>query len=234
MKRVAFILISFLLAGAVALQFWQRREVGPGKGLHLATALPGELPGWSGKSLPLGATEAVSGAVEKTLRFDDVYFREFRSRIGVISLYAAYWGPGKMPTQLVASHTPDRCWAENGWTCDEVAHEVAPTSQSPMLLPGEWRVFSAPGGQKLNVLFWHRVGGELYDYGHRINRMPSVWRWWRDAARQALRSPPEQYFIRLTSDVPFERLRGDPGWEQMLAALRRIGLEPTGRRNAAP
>ncbi|MDD3180448.1 MAG: hypothetical protein PHQ04_08870 [Opitutaceae bacterium] len=34
----------------------------------------------------------------------------------------------------------------------------------------------------------------------------------------------EQCFIRLTSNRPFEELAGDPGWEELLAALAKLGL----------
>jgi hypothetical protein len=39
---------------------------------------------------PWGATEAVQGAMGKTLQFDDVYFRGFASAKGTITLYVAY------------------------------------------------------------------------------------------------------------------------------------------------
>jgi hypothetical protein len=68
------------------------------------------------------------------------------------------------------------------------------------------------------------VGNELYDYGDRLNKVPSVCRWWRDAAKQVFRVSPEQYFIRLTSDRPFEELKGDPGWEELLHALAKLEL----------
>jgi hypothetical protein len=172
----------------------------------------------------LGATEAVRGAVEKTLQYNDVFYREYRSSGGVVTVYVAYWGPGAMPTQLVASHTPDRCWTSSGWTCEAMKHGVPLPNAAPVTMPGEWRIFSTNGGQRLNVQFWHLVGGATYDYGDRFNQVPSIWRWWRDAARQVVSAPPEQYFIRVTSDRPFAELAGNPGWEQLLGGLARLGL----------
>lgn len=224
MKKPLLAVIGVVLLGALALQLMPKREERPGKGRHLRAALPRELIGWRGRDVPLGPTEAATGTVEKTLRFDDFYFREFSSRGHTVSLYVAYWGPGKMPTQLVASHTPDRCWVENGWSCDDIKHDVRLTSREAGLAPGEWRLFSAPAGQKLAVVFWHRVGDEFYAYGERVNRVPSVWGWWRDAAKQVLGSPGEQYFVRLTSDQPFETLADDPGWQQLTTALGQLGL----------
>lgn len=209
---------------AAGLQFMPQRRSEPGKGRHLGATLPRDLRGWTGKDLRLGTTEASSSAVEKTLGFDDVYYREFTSNGRTISLYVAYWGPGKMPLQLVASHTPDRCWVENGWSCEQMKHQVAVEGGDAVSAPGEWRIFSTPGGQKLTVLFWHKTGLGFYNYGERSNKLPSAWRWWRDAAMQAFRAPGEQYFVRLTSDCPFEALKNDPGWGQLLVGLRQIGL----------
>lgn len=183
MKKLAIILGGLVLVLAAGIQLRHNGSASPGKGKHLTSALPASLDGWSGREVPLGPTELVQGSVEKTLRFDDVYFREFNSSRASISLYVAYWGPGKMPTQLVASHTPDRCWVENGWKCEQAKHQVSLTAGNVALRSGEWRLFAAPNAQRLNVQFWHLVGNETYDYGERLNQVPSVWRWWRDAVR---------------------------------------------------
>lgn len=223
MKQILIIGAFLLLIGAAAIQVGWRREVSAGKGKHLHDAVPSQLVGWTEQDIPLGPNEAARGAVEKTLHYDDVFNREYRSARGVVSVYIAYWGPGSMPTQLVASHTPDRCWVENGWHCDEVKHHETLAGRTMVLRAGEWRIFTAPDKQKLQVQFWHMVGDETYDYGDRVNRVPSAWRWCRDAARQVFRSPPEQYFIRVTSDRPFAELAGDPGWEVLLGKLAVLG-----------
>ena len=227
MRKFIALGLVLVLALAAGLQFRQGRSALPGKGLHLTQALPTNPTGWTGHEVPLGATEAVQRAAEKTLQFDDVYFREFNSPRGTVSLYAAYWGPGKMPTQLVASHTPDRCWTSAGWVCETMRHQTGMEGTHVILRAGEWRLFSAPNAPRLNVQFWHLVGSETYDYGERFNQVPSVWRWLRDAAKQVFRSPPEQYFIRLTSERSFDELKGDPGWEELLQALAKLGLSRT-------
>jgi len=224
-KKLIIIGGALLLLLAIGIQLRQRQNVIPGKGRHLMQVLPMHLAGWAERDVPLGDTEAVLGSVEKTLRFDDVYFREFTSSRGVVSLYVAYWGAGKMPVQLVASHTPDRCWSSAGWICEALRHQVGLNGISVVLRAGEWRLFSAPNKQKLNVEYWHLVGSETYDFGDRFNQVPSVWRWWRDAAKQVFKTPEEQYFIRLTSERPFNELKGDLGWEELLVALAKLGLD---------
>jgi hypothetical protein len=181
--------------------------------------------GWSSKALSLGATEALTGSVEQTLRFDDVFYREYRdTRSRNFSVYVAYWNPGKMPVQLVASHTPDRCWSENGWTCKERQTDAVVRSTNTTLPPAQGRLFTGPNGVIQHVAYWHLVGDELYDYGDRLNRVPNPLKWWREVARQFWRRPQEQYFVRLSSERPFDELRGDLGFEQVLEALAKLGL----------
>jgi hypothetical protein len=224
MRKILITAGVLMLMLAVGVQLRHGHRTPPGKGKHLARVLPMNPTGWTGKDVPLGATEEVLVVVEKTLQFEDVYFREFKTSRGIVSVYVAYWGPGKMPTQLVASHTPDRCWVENGWNCVEARHKITLSSGTTELRPGEWRVFTAQDSPPLHVQFWHLVGGETYDYGDRLNEMPAVWRWWSDAARQIFKTPPEQYFIRVTSERSFTELAGDPGWEELVAALAKLGL----------
>lgn len=214
----------FVLIVGIVLQLTWRVKVLPGKGKHLPQVLPSALTGWASREVSLGTTEAEGGAVEQTLRFDDVYFREFSSALGTISVYVAYWNPGKMPVQLVASHTPDRCWVEGGWQTIQQHHDNRIGGLSVMLRLGEGRVFVAPNNVKLNVQFWQLVGNETFDFGENATPVPSAWRWWREASKQIFRSPEEQYFIRLTSVRPFEELAGDPGWEEMLRSLAKLGL----------
>ena len=224
MKKILVVGLLLMLAVASGIQWSPETRILPGKGRHLISAMPIAQGGWGGRELPLGANEAIKGAVEKTLRFDDVYFREFRSGTGVVSLFIAYWNPGAVPVQLVASHYPDRCWVENGWKIEEARHDETLAGKSGPLRPGEWRIFSAPDHQRLQVFFWHLVGTETYNQGQQSGPIPSAWRWWREAAKQAIKTPPEQYFIRLTSNRPFAELQGDPGWEDLLGALAKLGL----------
>lgn len=196
----------------------------PGKGVHLRGLVPDQLGGWQVNDLPLGETEMIQGEVARTLRYDDVLFREYRQGGRSILLFVAYWNPASMPIQLVASHTPDRCWSEAGWVCEQQQHDQFLPGAKSALKKGEWRVFTAPGGTRLHVHYWHLVGDTTYDFGQRFNRMPSAWRWWRDATKQIFRAPPEQYFIRISSTGPFEELEADPGWQEIVAALGRLGL----------
>jgi hypothetical protein len=192
---------------------------------HLENSVPSSLSGWSARDVPLGANEFMNNEVEKILNYDEVVNREYRRGSTSFGVYVAYWGPGKMPTRLVASHTPDRCWTENGWRCLDMKFKQTHKIDGEPLQPAEWRSFEpASGAKPTNVLYWHLVEGKVYDYGERFNAVPDPVLWWKDAVQQALLGSREQYFIRLTSTEPLENLWSDPGFAEVVRGLGRLGL----------
>jgi hypothetical protein len=164
--------------------------------------------------------------VERTLNYDDYVYRSFSRAGASVGVYVAYWSPGRLPVQKVASHTPDRCWTENGWSCPEQKFDVPLTAAGKPLRPAQWRRFLPPGnnGAPQYVLYWHLVGRGQYDYGKRFNARPDMMKWWRDTIDYAFRGSDDQYFIRLTSDRPFEEIWGDPGFLQVIDALSKLGI----------
>jgi hypothetical protein len=220
--------VGVLLAAAALQSLAVFRETPQPRGPHLEAHVPASVRGWRVRNLPLGQNESVRDAVVKTLNYDDVVYREY-SRPGIaFAVYAAYWGAGKMPTRLVASHTPDRCWTENGWTCQDMRFRQTLKVMDRPLQPAEWRQFQPPGGGPLiNVLYWHLVDGRVLDQGGRFNAVPHPLHWWKDAVQQALRGSREQYFIRITSTAPFERIWNEPGVIEVLRGLQTIGLDAT-------
>lgn len=226
MRKAIFIFASLLLVAAVAIQVWPRASEPESPGFKLAelTSVADTL---RAKPVPLGATEAMTATVAGQLRYDEVLCREFQTPRGAFLVYVAYWAPGKMPTQVVASHTPDRCWSEAGWLCTKQVRQSVLAAGQVSLKPGEGRIFESPQKQVQHVIFWHLIGPELYDYGERFNRVPSVWRWCRDAARQVLFSPQRQYFIRISSERSFDELKNEPAFEKTLAAIARLGIAAT-------
>lgn len=216
---------AIALLAAVLLQWRPGTAPLPGKGVHLGRVLPENITEWRSSPLRLGATEASSDQVEKVLRFDDAFYRNFQRADGAnLTLYVAYWDPGKMPVQLVASHVPDRCWTSVGWICTAQEYHCVLSAGTRILRPGQGRTFRHQGQPPQYVVYWLLVGDKLFDFGERFNRVPSPWRWWREVLRDATGRPQGQYFIRLTSDRPFEELKEDRGFEQVLTALTRLGL----------
>lgn len=225
-RRWSLVVPAVTLMTAVAMQginFF--RESPHPRAAHLAQSVPASLPGWTARDVPLGATEFIASEVEKVLNYDEVVNREFTRDGENFGVYVAYWGAGKMPTRLVASHTPDRCWTENGMRCVEMKFKQTGIFGGAPLQPAEWRLFERPQSAKpIYVLYWHLVEGRIYDYGERFNNVPSPLLWWKDAMQQALLGSREQYFIRLTSDAPLENLSDDPGFAEIIRGLERLGL----------
>lgn len=234
MRRFLLVLApaALVLLGAVVLQGLNLRNVQdgdsstPARPVQLDTAVPAALPGWTSKDEPLGPNEMVRSAVERTLNFDDHVYRVFARGDVRVGVYVAYWGPGRMPLQKVASHTPDRCWSENGWSCADMRFAEVVAVPGVTLRPAQWRIFIPPGAPEAreHVLYWHLVGDQLYDYGERFNKRPDIVKWWRDTVDYALSGSDAQYFVRLTSNRPFAEFADDPGWQELIAALGRIGL----------
>ncbi|MEN9637475.1 MAG: hypothetical protein RL077_5879 [Verrucomicrobiota bacterium] len=221
-----------ILVAALGLQFVRLPHLEAGdtqtatKQVNLAGRLPKAIAGWESTDEPLGPTEFLRTAVEKTLNYDDMVNRVYRQGERSVGLYVAYWSPGRMPVQKVASHTPDRCWSENGWTCEAMRIDDQLKAGDRRLLPARWRLFRPPvaGGPKQYVIYWHLVGGELYDYGDRFNQRPDPLKWWRDTVHYALKGSSEQYFIRIMSSQPLEEFQADPGFQEVLGALAKLGL----------
>ncbi|BET69350.1 hypothetical protein ASA1KI_42680 [Opitutales bacterium ASA1] len=205
-------------------------EIAAPKPAHLEDAIPLEAGEWRGEAVALGATEFVSGKVAQVLNYDDVFNARYRSGARELTVYVAYWGAGRMPVRLVASHTPDRCWTENGWSCVEMRFDERRSVAGRALQSADWRRFLDPEGRSTHVLFWHLIEGEVYDYGERFNAIPHPLEWWKDAMRQLVSGSREQYFMRIGSNVPFEEIWDDPGVQEIVAALAKLGLsaEPSG------
>jgi hypothetical protein len=213
------VLASALQAGGAMRETAKPREP------HLAQGLSAPIPGWIGRDVPLGPTEFVASEVEKVLNYDEVVNREYMRGGESFGVYAAYWGAGKMPTRFVASHTPDRCWTENGMRCVEMKFKQAVPPGSGALQPAEWRRFeTGQDSRPVHVVYWHLVEGRIYDYGSRFSAVPSPTLWLKDAVQQALLGSREQYFFRITSSEPLEGLWSDPGVAEILARLGRLGL----------
>lgn len=231
-SRTVLIVATLVLLTAAGFQFIRVRDMTggdrhePARPVDLKSQIPATLAGWTVQDEPLGPNESVRSAVERTLNYDDYVYRLYRRNGATVGVYVAYWAPSRMPVQKVASHTPDRCWTENGWTCLESRFSETVATPNTPLRAAQWRIFRAPGatGHQEHVLFWHLVGSRLYDYGERLNARPGIVQWWRDAISYALSGSQAQYFIRVTSTVPFERLAGEPGWHELLAALAELGL----------
>lgn len=193
---------------------------------ELARSIPSFLPTWRSVDEPLGPNEAIRGRVEDILRYDDYVFRRYVKGGREFSIYMAYWRPGKMPTRLVAEHTPDRCWVENGWACEQRSSKKGYSIGQRAILPAEWRSFSPPlGGGNHHVLFWLIDGGLLHDYEAHQMIVSHATSWWRGVMREAVgRGNSEKLFVRVAATVPFEQLWFDREFQTVMTKVADLGL----------
>lgn len=150
-----------LAAGIIAVVTGEVINSGPTLGADVLSELVTEVPGWQVVSLSLGDSPEQTKVIEETLRCDRAINLQYTLDDFRVSIYAAYWRPGKIPVHMVARHTPDICWVAAGWRPIERTplpslSSAGDDSDSPV----ERRIFSN-GGIIEHVVFFHVIDGEV-------------------------------------------------------------------------
>ena len=187
----------------------------------LRDAIPTDIPGWTSRDLSIAETVELQKAVASTLQFDDMLTRGYTNGRHDLTVYVAYWRPGKVPPRSVGVHTPDTCWIQNGWIRRGRDYSVPLTADIGPLKPAERGIYEF-NGLVLYVLFWHLVGGEPYAYQQ--EGLHSLTAPLKDLFTFGLRQRHDQLFVRLASNEPFEQIWRDPGLQSLLSALGKLGL----------
>jgi hypothetical protein len=183
------------------------------------------VPGWEATDELIGETEIVRQAAKRELNYDDYFYRSYRHEGREFAIFVAFWARNRMSTHRVISHTPDICWPMNGWQCLEYDLRPLDLGTELALSPGYWRRFQRPDGRIVHVIYWHVVGGRLFDFGgNRFNQMLEPLRWWTEAVRYGIVGTGEQYFVRVSSNTPLEVIARDAGARDALSALGALGL----------
>lgn len=158
-----------------------------------------EIPAWTVEYQPIADTPEMKKAVAELLNYDDAVFAIYKLGNMRLSVYIAYWAPGKMSHRLVAGHTPDVCWVGNGWKIEEARSGVRlPNGRGGMLKPSEERTM-VQGGQIEHVVFWHLLDGQSKSY--RTQGRPPWFAVLSDILSRRLNQQPEQFFIRISSNL---------------------------------
>lgn len=225
MKKSAILLAmaGLLLGGAIGLVIYGETQVPePRFTSTLREILPPAPAGWTKTEKPIADTPEMQRAVGELLNFDDGIFVDYTNAAGDrLSVYIAYWTPGRMSHRLVAGHTPDVCWVGGGWQRTAMSRtdtlEVARANGSAVVVPaGESRTFVANGNPE-HVWFWHLVGEESKSYG---TGGTAPWHAAvSDILRKGLNQREEQFFIRLSSSKPVVQFVGEAVLEDVLARI---------------
>jgi hypothetical protein len=223
LSRLSIVLLAALLVGVVILQVvpretktrkWERN-------VSLATVLPHQMSDWIDTDLPLGETEGVREAVEKTLNYSEAVFRSYRRGDEEVSVYVAYWNASRSHPRLISDHVPDICWVSAGWKMTDTNYRwLAPSGRSK-LKPGQYRVFSKQQNIQ-HVVYWHLVGGELSGFSEGPGSRS-------DSFFEDLRSNPvqkrgEQYFIRISGNLDLDKIWDDGLIQRVVESLGPAGL----------
>lgn len=213
-------------AGALGLFFFAHSR--PADGAQpaatgaFATLLPARAEGW----------RVVTP--DDLYRFSDILDTEYLSErtylrpgddgvLTQVTVYVAYWPAGQTSVSSVASHTPDACWPGAGWSSATMADtERRQALQVPglELSPAEYRLFRTDRGNRQHVWFWHIFDGRVIDYRDPYSLRALL----QIALEYGFRRQGSQYFVRLSSNRPWEELADDPLLREIFANLDRVGL----------
>lgn len=188
--------------------------------IALDVALPENLSGWKGEVIPLAQTEELQNQTQEILRFDEVLSYRYTRGNDYITVYIAYWEPGKVPIRKVGVHTPDTCWVLNGWKREDRKYSQAKDVNGIALQPCEYGLFSIRDHFEY-VVFWHLVGGKVHSYEqHGLHDLFSPI---RDLFTKGLNQKADQYFIRISSNRDLNELWYDNGVQELIFAVGKLG-----------
>lgn len=137
-----------------------------------------------------------------------------------ITVYLAYWRSGQASVSQVASHTPDACWPGAGWEAipQPVAREQ-PVIGGRNLATAEARLFKT-GRLPQHVWFWHLYDGRPIAYESPYSPKALLQIAWR----YGFRHDGDQLFVRVSSNLPWDAIAGEPLLEEIFHRLQPLGL----------
>ncbi len=200
MKKSLILLCAVLAVATGLVIYGNSRVPEPTFKGKLVDLLPPPPAGWMLTKKEIADTPEMKEAVGELLNYDDGVFVDYTNGNERLSVYIAYWKPGKMSHRLVAGHTPDVCWVGNGWKKESSETVTGLTSgNGAKIVPAEGRLFTV-NGQAEYVWFWHLVGQEAKSYAS--GYAPPWYAPLTDLWAKGLQQRQEQFFIRLSSGDP--------------------------------
>lgn len=218
---VGALAVCGLALAFVALTPRASRTPGPADIAAVATLFPAPPPGW--QTNDRGDLYRFAGILRTEHLAERTYVRTVPGQPPLqINAYIAYWSPGEASVSMVASHTPDACWPGAGWALlPNDTPRVALQLADRVLPPAEHRVFRL-GGAPQHVWFWHLYDGRPTDYLN-PRSIPALVRL---SLQYGFRREGSQYFVRFSSNRPWEEIAREPVVQELFANLTRVGLRP--------
>lgn len=198
---------------------------------HIEAIIPKTLEGgWTSEEVPIATTEEVARATEKILNSSQYISRRYTSKDGKsFNLFVNYWARGQEDPQRASAHVPDRCWVENGWTShkDKARGDFEIDIEGVEVCPANYRELSIEAQNttyRRYAAFWHFIDNEPFEYNSKDASIPRLDTYVMGMVSSAVHGAPEQYFVRMDSDVPLTEFFGDPGFKQLMLALQNLTL----------
>lgn len=148
------------------------------------------------------------------------YFRRTAGGIVQITLYVAHWAPGEASVSMVASHTPDACWPGGGWAVGKVNDPQPKLELAGRTLPVAEHRFFSQSNLPQHVWFWHVYNDRVINYQDPYS-VPALF---QIAWRHGFQRNGNQYFIRFSSNQPWEKIAHEPLVQDIFTRLAAIGL----------
>lgn len=143
-----------------------------------------------------------------------------------VTVYLARWPAGGASVSTVAAHTPEACWPGAGWAAvpGGTGRGELELADGTRIGEAEKRTFRSRDYPQ-NVWFWHLVDGRpmrAFD--------PRSWREQLSVFfERGVRRDEAQAFVRLSSNVDWARLAGEPLMAEVIAGVAQLGVPVTGR-----
>jgi hypothetical protein len=223
MRQLILITGSFLILSVLALKFYFQLAPLPPSTLEtpISELIPKEIDGWTSNDYDLASSPESSERISDFLNLDDSLFRVFKHGATQVSVYVAYWTPGKVSYRWAGAHTPDTCWVVNGWKRLDRQYCIPFNASNIQFKNAEFGIYEKDLDIQ-NVYFWHLVGGE--PFGYEQKEIPNIFASLIDIKKYGLNLRQEQFFIRLSSNETIDTLSEIDGFDQIVQGLSKLNL----------
>lgn len=219
-REVSGLAVGLATVGALGLFFFvsTRPNVTNSVRPDLLALLPAEADGWRVNT----STDLYqfSGVLKSDILAQRTYQRQEGDRTLQLTVYLAYWQPGQSSVSQVAMHTPDACWPGSGWAAvPEAAANETLVIGDHALPPAEARKFMS-GRYPQFVWFWHLYDGRpiRYEDPYSAVRLLEI------ALRHGFTRDGNQFFVRVSSNLPWTEQQTEPLVADIIHRLAPLGL----------
>ncbi|HEX2855106.1 MAG TPA: exosortase/archaeosortase family protein [Opitutaceae bacterium] len=184
----------------------------------LLAVLPAESPGW--RVTTSDDLYQFASQLQTKHLAQRIYTKRTASGPVDLTVYLAYWRSGQASVSQVATHTPDACWPGSGWESIKIPFmRERPTVDGRSLAEAEARLFKL-GDFPQHVWFWHLYDGRPIAYESPYSPKALLQIAWR----YGFQHDGDQLFVRVSSNVPWDKIADEPLLKEIFTQLQPLGL----------